>query len=271
MKKKIGCLMAAMLLVLGSMVTAHAEDYEGREDMEVCFTGDKMESTFQSSQISDQARTLQPGDSVTFQIKLKNNGDKATDWYMTNEVVKSLEESGRGRAANGSPANGGAYTYVLTYTESGAGGEAKVLYSSESVGGEKGASATGAGLHEATSSLEDFFYLDTLEAGKSGTVSLRVALDGETQGNAYQKTLAQLQMNFAVEKAAASSATTDKKEGTTRHETRRNTVYMVKSAQTGDESNPLLWSGLTLTGGIMLMILGFVRYRKGGHGHEDTK
>ena len=267
MKKKIGCLVTAMLLALGSGVTAHAEDYTGSGDMEVRFAGDKMESTFQSSQISDQARTLQPGDSVTFQIKLKNNGDKATDWYMTNEVVKSLEQEEDGEQT----ANGGAYTYVLTYTESGTGGESRVLYSSESVGGDKSAGATGVGLHEATSSLEDYFYLDTLEAGKSGTVSLQIALDGETQGNAYQETLAQLQMNFAVEKVAAPTTTTDKKEGTTRHVTRKNTVYMVKSAQTGDESNPLLWSGLTLTGGIMLMILGFARYRKGGHGYEDAE
>ena len=267
MKKKIGCLVTAMLLALGSGVTAHAEDYTGSGDMEVRFVGDKMESTFQPTDISDQASTLQPGDSVTFQIKFKNNGDKATDWYMTNEVVKSLEQEEDGEQT----ANGGAYTYVLTYTESGTGGGSRVLYSSESVGGDKSAGALGVGLHEATSSLEDYFYLDTLEAGKSGIVSLQIALDGETQGNAYQKTLAQLKMNFAVEKAAAPTTTTEKKEGTTRHVTRKNTVYMVKSAQTGDESNPLLWSGLTLTGGIMLMILGFARYRKGGHGHEDAE
>ena len=50
MKKKIGCLVTAMLLALGSGVTAHAEDYTGSGDMEVRFAGDKMESTFQSSQ-----------------------------------------------------------------------------------------------------------------------------------------------------------------------------------------------------------------------------
>ena len=82
-----------MLLVLGNGIAVHAEDYTGRGDMEVRFAGDKMESTFQSSQLSDQARSLQPGDSVTFQVNLKNNGDQATDWYMTNEVLSSLEDS----------------------------------------------------------------------------------------------------------------------------------------------------------------------------------
>ena len=32
-----------------------------------------------------------------------------------------------------------------------------------------------------------------------GIITLEVALDGETQGNSYQDTLADLQMNFAVE------------------------------------------------------------------------
>ena len=262
MKKKIGCLVMTMLLVLGNGIAVHAEDYTGRGDMELRFAGDKMESTFQSSQLSDQARSLQPGDSVTFQVNLKNNGDQATDWYMTNEVLKSLEESGSG-------ANGGAYSYVLTYTEGGAGGASRVLYSSESVGGEK-TGAEGVGLHEASNSLENFFYLDTLDAGKSGIISLQIGLDGETQGNAYQKTLAKLQMNFAVEKVSAPAAATGKKEGTTRHVTQEKVVYMVGAPRTGDTSNPLLWSGLTLAGGIMLMILGFIRYRKGGHGYEDA-
>ena len=44
-----------------------------------------------------------------------------------------------------------------------------------------------------------FFSLDTLEPGENGTVNLTVGLDGESQGNIYQDTLAKLMMNFAVE------------------------------------------------------------------------
>ena len=58
----------------------------------------------------------------------------------------------------------------------------------------------GVGLHEATGALQNYFYLDSLKTGQSGTITLYVALDGETQGNSYQDTLADLQMNFAVEK-----------------------------------------------------------------------
>lgn len=59
-------------------------------------------------------------------------------------------------------ANGGAYAYRLAYTNSL--GEETVLYSSENVGGEKNTEA-GEGLREATDSLDEFFYLDRLEAG----------------------------------------------------------------------------------------------------------
>ena len=41
--------------------------------------------------------------------------------------------------------------------------------------------------------------LDTLAKGDKGRITLEVELDGETQGNDYQNTLADLQMNFAVE------------------------------------------------------------------------
>ena len=77
-------------------------------------------------------------------------------------------------------------------------GEETLLFSSDTVGGEN-ISAGGEGLHEATGALEDYFYLDTLTTGQVGSISLVVSLDGETQGNDYQDTLADLQMNFAVE------------------------------------------------------------------------
>ena len=38
-----------------------------------------------------------------------------------------------------------------------------------------------------------------MSSGKSGVVSLYVALDGESQDNSYQDSAAELQMRFAVE------------------------------------------------------------------------
>ena len=109
---------------------------------------------------------------------------------MTNKVLHSLED----RSKN-SGIKGGAYTYLLTYTSPT--GAVSTIFDSDTVGGE-GVSAAGVGLHQATESLKDFFFLDTLDKGQTGRITLKIELDGETQGNDYQDTLADLQMNFAV-------------------------------------------------------------------------
>jgi hypothetical protein len=104
-------------------------------------------------------------------------------------VIQSLEEAQK-------VAENGGYTYILTYTDSSS--NKTTIYSSDSIGGEKSTDA-GVGLNEATDSLEDFFYLVKLAPDEGGTVDLYVGLDGESQGNIYQDTLASLMMNFAVE------------------------------------------------------------------------
>lgn len=150
LKKLLGLLLSAVL-ACGLALPAAAEHYTGADDWNVAFTGKGMESNFRSSVFDDAMTALQPGDSVTLTVHLQNAAtDAITDWYMTNEVLRSLEESQ-------TVARSGGYTYELTYT--GPGGEQATLFSSEAIGGEKDQQA-GLGLHEATDSLEDFFYLD---------------------------------------------------------------------------------------------------------------
>ena len=48
--------------------------------------------------------------------------------------------------------------------------------------------------------MGDYFYWDRLDAGEAGKVHLTVALDGETQGNAYQDTLAKASDKFCCGK-----------------------------------------------------------------------
>ena len=47
--------------------------------------------------------------------------------------------------------------------------------------------------------MKDHFLLGQLASGQGAQVKLAVTLDGETQGNSYQDTLADLSMDFAVE------------------------------------------------------------------------
>lgn len=192
MRKMIWKLCLLVGLLASMSITAYAETSYGKSDWSVVFTKDKkMEANFKTSDLDEVIYGLQPGDNVIITLKLKNENTSATDWYMTNKVLYSLEDR-----SNNSATSGGAYTYKLTYK--GADGKSDTLYDSSSVGGE-GENKAGEGLKQATNGLTDYFYLDTLKAGENGEITLEVALDGDTQGNDYQDTLADLQMNFAVE------------------------------------------------------------------------
>ena len=196
MLKKCMIITTAALMALGMAMPAMAEHYSGGDGWSVSFTPDKkMESNFSSQSMSDTLRNLQPGDDASFRVELSNKNDLDTDWYMSNKVIQSLED-----ASNNEATAGGAYTYRLTYTDNT--GVMNVLFDSDSVGGEMTDAMkrnAGEGLHEATNALENYFFLDDLSKGEGGVVELYIGLDGETQNNDYQDTLAELQMNFAVD------------------------------------------------------------------------
>lgn len=237
MKKKILCLMMMALLILGSTLTVNAEDFVGSRDWTVNFDGKKMNSNFKSAEMTQDILNILPGDSITLQINLKSDDHRKTDWYMSNEVLKSLEDS--------SEAEGGAYTYILSYYDPE--GKETVLYSSDVVGGEGGVIA---GLHQASAGLEDYFYLDRLENSENAKIRLYVKLDGETQGNDYQDTLARLKINFAVERVY------DDVINETITQTKLVTLSNV--VKTGDSSPVLMFSSLALASGIVLLIVAVI-------------
>ena len=235
MKKK--SFLVAMLLVLSTTTFAYAE--ETTTDAGYCeFTGNEMKSSFDSKQVAVSVSEMEPGDAVNFQVKIASTADFDTNWYMSNTVLSSLEESQ-------AVAENGGYTYTLIYTSSN--GDVTVLYDSDSVGGEKESTA-GVGLNEATDSLDEFFYLTSLKEGESGVVDLRVSLDGESQGNIYQDTLAALMMNFAVEKDTDDPTTTFKT-NTSPHRVKTGDVWLAGSV-------------IGLLAGIVLIVIAIVKRRK---------
>ena len=150
-----------------------------------------------------------------------------------NQCEGAWNVDGRGPALTDVTTGGSVKSHrMITYVDSD--GKETVLYSSEVVGGEDADSPEGEGLHQATASLEDYFYIDTLEESEAGVVQLYVAIEGETTGTDYQETLAKLQMNFAVEKAA---------EG-----------HVITTVKTGDVANLMLYSVLLLISGIVLLL-----------------
>lgn len=228
MKKKIAYFAGALCLAFSFILPVSADELHGENDWSVEFSASKeMVSNFSSNQFDDILDGMQPGDSAQFQVNVVNNFSSETDWYMTNEVLKSLEDDSL-------TAKGGAYSYVLTYTNPA--GVVETLYNSEEVGGENHLKDR-VGLHEATNALEEFFYLDTLKTGESGKVSLYVLLDGETQGNDYQDTLGQLQMNFAVELPTVSEGHTEQEKIVYRYHDN----HIVKT-----EEDKIMYSGISM-------------------------
>lgn len=257
MKKRIGCLILTALMLTGAAATALAEEYKGKDGWKAEFTGSAIESNFTSSAFAEEITSLQPGDRIEIKIAVRNNSDRDTDWYMSNEVLQSLEDS--------SPAKGGAYTYILSWQGS---GESNTLYSSESVGGES-VSAAGTGLHEATDNLEQFFYLDRLTRGGEGYITLQVALNGETQGNSYQNTLARLQLNFAVEGVRGDNGGGgDNPGGKSPGGGSERPVYSSGALNTGDPGGLVMWSVIALISGLVLLICGVI-YQKKSQGGES--
>lgn len=230
MKKLFGILLILCLLC-AMAVTAFAEPYTGGSDWGIQFTADgKMAKTVTNAQMADAIANLEPGDSITISIQLSNANDSDTDWYMTNTILSAMEDNG---------ASGGAYGYDLTYTS--ASGEERTLYSSDTVGGES-VSGDGAGLRE-IDALKDFLYLDSLKNGEAGVITLRVTLDGETQGNDYMNQLADLQMNFAVEMNSASGSG-------------GNSSAPGRIVKTGDEMDLFPYYVAMVTSGILILFLG---------------
>lgn len=226
-------------LIFASSLTAQAEDRKGASGWQVTFDGKKMKSNFNSSKINDEIIALQPGDSVELTIKLKNDYKSEVDWYMKNEVLETLEDAGE--------AAGGAYDYLLTYTDKDK--KTTTLYSSEKFGGD--GRINGVGLRGATKTLDNYFYLDRMKKSDTGVVKLKVALDGETLVNDYQNTIARLQMDFATELAGNGTGNGSNGSGN-----RREVI------KTGDQTQMMLFALLTLGAGLAFLLAVLMRLRR---------
>ena len=237
MKKRLFSVILLLALIASLSAPVFADHLTGDPTWTVTFTtAAKIESSFKTSEIQDAVSTLQPGDDITVSITLRNKYKESVDWYMMNSIIKSMEDD--------ATASGGAYSYVLEYR--GSNGAVRELYNSEKVGGQLAANdtTTPEGLHEVNDALKDYFYLEAMPTNGTGVVTLTVALEGETQGNRYQDTLADLRMRFAAEITP--------------------TRTVVK---TGDETNNMpYYLGMTGSGVIVLLLAidGVVRRKKKG-------
>ena len=265
MKKKLTLLLTAGLLVsmTAAPVMAEHTDVNGS----CYFNGTKIVSDFTSQELADAVTSLQPGDDVSFTVTYTNNYNASTDWYMENEILKTLEKASATRAINGveqtskqvsgtGQAEHGAYTYELIHYDSG--GHREVLFSNKEVGGDTVAGGM-EGLEQATNALDDWFYIQTLTQGQSGRVVLNVAFDGETEVNDYMDTNGGLAVRFAVEL---------NKTGTTVNAANAARTVSYSAVKTGDPTNFPLIIG-ALAAGVVLLIVALRLRKKANDGEEE--
>lgn len=248
MKKRIGnlILMAGLVSCLSLPVMAADADLYGQ----VSFTKDgKMsESDLNSQGLLGQIANMQPGDSKTIEMRVVNDYAKSTNWYLSNEVIQSLQEADAERSL------GGGYGYKLSY-EGPTG--STILYESKALGG-----SGFEGLHEMNivdkdrqnDDIDKFVFLDTLNNNQSGVVSLEISLDGETQGNDYQEKIAEVALQFATE--IADPGTVQEKDKVV-HKTEKKRVV-----NTSTLTNRLPWLVLSAVSGLILLILAFFGLRE---------
>lgn len=184
MKKLLATILGLVMAFALPVTTARADHIEGSTGWYVEYnSAGRLVDNYTQKSWADNVSQLQPGDDITLSIEIRQTNDADSDWYLSNAVLKSLEDE---------DASGGAYGYRLSYEGP---TNSRVLYESESIGGQGSAD----GLAEATNAMDDYFFLGTLSKGETGKVILNVSLDGESEGNAYFDTLAQLSLKFAVE------------------------------------------------------------------------
>lgn len=237
--KILTVLLMTAFLVCGAGDCAFADST--RLNGEAHFDGSKIKSTFDAQKVTDTFENLQPGDEITVTVKYQNDYSASTDWYMANEIVKTLEKIDNAKKAAGEDgkAENGGYTYSLIQTDKD--GKQIVLFSNDKVGGD--AKPAGMeGLEQATNALDDWFYIETLKKGQFGLMTLNVRFDGETEVNDYMDTDGEVLLKFAVELTKSGKQT-----GTP--------TYLQKFVNTGDMHKIGYFLLMIISGLLILTVL----------------
>jgi LPXTG-motif cell wall-anchored protein len=237
--RKISGILLSSALIISLAVPAFAEEWTSPTKSEVVFTQDqKLESSFFDNVIDDTIRqNVEPGDTAIFNVTLRNDNSEQTDWWMDKRTIDSLELWQTNHLTNA-----GGYEYQILYSDKTQ--TDRVLYDGANLHGTNLPGETRKDLQK-TKSVGDkeFIYLGSYAKGEGGVVTLKVSLDGETQGNSYQDTLADIAMEFAVELTPSP---------TTKKVTK---INRISSVNTGDSSNSLpYFIGIGAAGLIVLII-----------------
>ncbi len=240
--------------VFASNLQANAET--STIEWDETYNGTGFTSTFESDK--DTISGAMPGDTISFDVNYKNGSTKTSQFYLSTDVIKTLEE----KDGESTGASGGAYTYVITST---IGDDTQILFDSKLVGGDY---EDVVGLNQVDSQENEFLVLGELKSGESGVLKVEIVLDGNTQDNSYMSQLATLSLQLGAlptdllnEKITRTVTNTVTKTNTVRGKGKITTVTIPSdqvplsggNPQTGDSILPLIICGLALLVGMMFI------------------
>ena len=224
------CVALTAMFAVSMLVSAEAKTVKGT----ATFDGSDVKLDLSEEEIGAKLKGLNPGDKLTMIFEMVNDSSEQTDWYVQESVIKAFEDD--------SAAANGAFSFKLTYQYP---SKKEITIKSSEVGGESGAGPVG--LHQATSGTEKYYFLDTLKPNEKGVFTLYVAMEGESNDDSYQATLAKIKVNFAVELH---------KNGTTKTYNSGNSSTS-KGLLTGDRGRFVLYTALLVVSlAVLFTVLG---------------
>lgn len=215
MKKRIMNLVLALALTViglaGQNITAEAKIHD-TISWPVTYDGNKVTSKFTDSVTNDVLSAVMPGDTVIYKVNYSTS--VPADFYLNADIVNTLEEKKLddtdpddiSKAVDSDEAKEGAYTYVIKNGNT-------VIFDSELIGvGESDELLKGLKMVDGE---QKFFELGRLGAGGSGSVTIEIKLDGNSQDNSYMHKLATLDVKIGAQ--AVPKNTVEHRPGNTRH------------------------------------------------------
>ena len=265
MKKKIINIVLALAVAAAGLMATNITSFASTQTTgwDVSYDGNGLSSNYDVNKST--ITSVMPGDTVVFEVNYKNDSSAAADFYLSTDIITSLEE----KNADGSAASisGGAYSYTISYILDGA---TNTLYDSTTVGGDN---TTVIGLKQVQGNLDSnqntFFSVGRVTNGKAGTVVIEIKLDGNSQDNAYMQKLAELDVKFGVEAVSTAVAenvvtTTETKSvvytipgGTEVVVLEEPAIPLANNPITGDAVLPIFICGSMLILGLLLIVFYF--------------
>ncbi|MCR5719766.1 MAG: hypothetical protein K6F84_04295 [Lachnospiraceae bacterium] len=245
--KKIRNIAAALILFAAMSVNALAASPE------VVFTADKnleyrgVTQKEGAADLGEAFKDIAPGEERSAVITVKNENSHAVNFYMSTEVLKALEETGKN-------AKGAAYDITLKV------GDATV-YDSRLGGYTEQLKKDDNGLADMNKMLEDSIFIGTFEKNDEKNVSLNIFFDGEAFDNDsaadYSLTTGKLAFEFKVSYDDPATSEVKYQVVERKHPGKIETIYEnvtpLAAVATGDKT-PIVFGSILIAAGLVLIV-----------------